>query len=62
MMPTPMKDIESAAACVRNVHLDTREIPAGVWLAVVWRRKSQSITRYTNAAVAESIAWTTADE
>lgn len=51
---TPTNEIESAAACVRNVHRETREIATGVWLATDCRMKSSNWARYTSAAMAES--------
>jgi len=39
------KVIVSINACVKKVHLERRDMPAGVRLAVIWRPRRNNITR-----------------
>jgi hypothetical protein len=35
----------SINACVKNVHLESRDMPAGVLLTVIWRLRKNNIAR-----------------
>jgi hypothetical protein len=44
--PTMTKVRVSTNPCVKKVHLESRDRPAGVLLADIWRLRRNSITRY----------------